>query len=107
MAGNTFGEIFRVTTFGESHGSGLGAVIDGCPSRIPLAPEDFERAMYRRRPKSLAYDTPRKESDKVEIMSVVEHFNPCETVVRRDHIVSHGIQEFIQEAENVFIVVNG
>jgi len=71
MAGNSFGEIFRVTTFGESHGEGLGAVIDGCPSRIGLAPEDFVRDMARRRPGRYSFDTPRKEEDRVEILSGV------------------------------------
>jgi len=71
MAGNTFGQIFRVTTFGESHGSGVGAVVDGCPSGIPLAAEDFEEAMARRRPGRGPFDTPRKESDRVNILSGV------------------------------------
>ncbi|MFH1490831.1 MAG: chorismate synthase [Pseudomonadota bacterium] len=71
MAGNTFGEIFRVTTFGESHGQGVGVVIDGCPSRIALAPEDFDAAMARRRPGMGPYDTPRKEPDRVKILSGV------------------------------------
>jgi len=69
MAGNSFGEIFRVTTFGESHGEGVGAVIDGCPSRIGLTPEDFLRDMARRRPGRYSFDTPRKEEDRVEILS--------------------------------------
>jgi chorismate synthase len=71
MAGNSFGEIFRVTTFGESHGEGIGAVIDGCPSKIKLAPEDFEPEMARRRPGRSDFDTPRKEEDRVEILSGV------------------------------------
>ncbi|MBN1847587.1 MAG: chorismate synthase [Deltaproteobacteria bacterium] len=71
MAGNTLGNIFRITTFGESHGAGIGAVIDGCPSSIPLAPEDFEQDMARRRPGKRAFDTPRKEEDQVEILSGV------------------------------------
>ena len=69
MAGNSFGQSFRVTTFGESHGGGVGAVIDGCPPRIPLSPEDFERDMSRRMPGRKVYTTPRKEPDKVEILS--------------------------------------
>ena len=71
MAGNTFGKIFRVTTFGESHGKGVGVVIDGCPSKIGLIPEDFERDMARRRPGKKAFETPRKEDDRVEILSGV------------------------------------
>ena len=71
MAGNSFGKIFRVTTFGESHGVGVGLVIDGCPSRINLTPEDFIPDMARRRGGKHAFDTPRKESDQVEILSGV------------------------------------
>ena len=69
MAGNSFGEVFRVTTFGESHGDGVGLVIDGCPSRIGLSPEDFEHDMARRSPGRSSFDTPRKEEDRVEILS--------------------------------------
>ena len=71
MAGNSFGKVFRVTTFGESHGKGVGLVIDGCPSRIKLSPEDFEQDMARRRGGKHAFDTPRKEADQVEILSGV------------------------------------
>ena len=59
MAGNSFGQLFRVTTFGESHGDGVGVVIDGCPSGIPLTSEDFIPDMARRRPGKGRLDTPR------------------------------------------------
>jgi len=71
MAGNSFGVLFRVTTFGESHGAGVGAVIDGCPPGIGLTSEDFVRDMARRRPGRSAYDTPRRELDQVEVLSGV------------------------------------
>jgi chorismate synthase len=71
MAGNSFGEIFRVTTFGESHGEGVGAVIDGCPPRISLSSEDFREDMARRRPGTRSFSTPRREEDQVEILSGV------------------------------------
>lgn len=71
MNGNTFGKIFRVTTWGESHGPALGAVIDGCPSGLPLSPEDFLEDMQRRQGGSATYTTPRKESDQVLIESGV------------------------------------
>jgi chorismate synthase len=71
MAGNSFGEVYRVTTFGESHGGGVGVVIDGCPSGIGLCPEDFARDMARRRPGRSSFDTPRREADQVEILSGV------------------------------------
>lgn len=69
MAGNSFGEVFKVTTFGESHGEGVGVVLDGCPPRIPLMPEDFAKDMDRRRPGLGSFDTPRKEKDHVEVLS--------------------------------------
>jgi len=70
--GNTFGKIFRVTTFGESHGAAIGAVIDGCPPRLPLSENDIQAQMNRRRPGQSAYTTARKESDRVRILSGVE-----------------------------------
>ena len=71
MAGNSFGEIFKISTFGESHGKGVGVVIDGCPSRITLSSQDFVSEMARRRPGRRASDTPRREADHVEILSGV------------------------------------
>jgi chorismate synthase len=71
MPGNSFGELFRVTTFGESHGHGIGAVIDGCPPRISLSPQDFVRDMGRRRPGTGSNVTSRREEDSVEILSGV------------------------------------
>ena len=71
MAGNSFGEVFRITTFGESHGAGVGVVIDGGPPRMTLSPEDFLPAMARRRPGRGPQDTPRREADQVEIFSGV------------------------------------
>lgn len=69
MAGNTFGQIFRVTTWGESHGTAIGATIDGCPAGIPLEPEDIQKDLERRRPGKGGATSPRKEPDKVEILS--------------------------------------
>ncbi len=71
MAGNSFGKLFRITTFGESHGHGVGVIVDGCPPRIKLSSEDFMRDMARRRPGRRLHDSPRKEGDQVEILSGV------------------------------------
>jgi chorismate synthase len=71
MAGNTFGQVFRVTTWGESHGSALGAVVDGCPSRLPLTAADVAQELVRRRPGVQAHASPRREPDEVEILSGV------------------------------------
>ncbi len=70
MSGNTFGRIFRVTTWGESHGPSVGAVIDGCPPRIPLDEDYINKELERRRPKGL-FSTKRREPDRVIILSGV------------------------------------
>lgn len=69
--GNSFGQLFRITTFGESHGGGIGVVIDGCPSRIELNEADIQRELDRRRPGQSKIVTQRKESDRCEILSGV------------------------------------
>ena len=69
MAGNTFGTLFKVTTWGESHGAGLGAVIDGCPPGIELNEEMIQEELERRRPGKGGATSPRKEPDRVQIMS--------------------------------------
>lgn len=71
MAGNSFGQIFRVTTFGESHGPMIGAVIDGCPAGLTLDADFIQKQMSRRRPGQSALTTPRQEADRVEIVSGV------------------------------------
>lgn len=68
---NTFGELFRVTTFGESHGPALGAVVDGCPAGVPLGREQLQAALDRRRPGQSALTTARAEPDQVELLSGV------------------------------------
>ncbi|MDA1077221.1 MAG: chorismate synthase [Proteobacteria bacterium] len=71
MAGNTFGQAFTVTTFGESHGVALGAVVDGCPPGLPLTEADMQADLDRRRPGQSKYTTQRKEPDQVRILSGV------------------------------------
>ena len=69
MSGNSFGQLFRVTTWGESHGEALGVVVDGCPSGLELSEEDIQHELDRRRPGVSAVTTERKEADTVKIMS--------------------------------------
>src|ERR687888_1754885 len=69
--GNTFGQLFRVTTFGESHGGGVGVVIDGCPPRIQISEAEIQRDLDRRRPGQSKIATQRKEEDRCEILSGV------------------------------------
>jgi chorismate synthase len=71
MAGNTFGELLRVTTFGESHGIGLGAIVDGCPSGILMNEEIIQKELDRRRPGQSRVTTGRQEKDTVQILSGV------------------------------------
>lgn len=69
MSGSTFGNMFKITTWGESHGAGLGVVIDGCPSGLSLSEEDIQEFLDRRKPGNSKFATQRKESDVVEILS--------------------------------------
>ncbi|MDJ0845341.1 chorismate synthase [Crocosphaera sp.] len=69
--GNTFGRLFRITTFGESHGGGVGVVVDGCPPRVDLSENDIQGDLDRRRPGQSKITTPRKETDTCEIISGV------------------------------------
>jgi chorismate synthase len=71
MSFNTFGHLFRVTTFGESHGVAIGCVVDGCPPLLPLAVEDIQRDLDRRRPGQSRFTTQRREADAVKILSGV------------------------------------
>lgn len=71
MSGNTFGRIFRVTSFGESHGPAIGGVVDGCPPGLPLTEKYIQQQMDRRRPGQSKWTTQRREKDQVEILSGV------------------------------------
>lgn len=69
MAGSTIGTIFKITTWGESHGAGIGVVVDGCPAGLSLSNEDIQEFLNRRKPGQSKFTTPRKEDDTVEILS--------------------------------------
>ncbi len=71
MAGNSFGKLFTVTSFGESHGPALGCVVDGCPPGLELSAEDLQRDLDRRKPGTSRYTTQRREDDQVRILSGV------------------------------------
>ena len=71
MSGNTFGKIFKVTTFGESHGPAMGCILDGCPPQIDLCDKDIQKDLDRRKPGQSNVTTQRKEDDSVEILSGV------------------------------------
>jgi chorismate synthase len=71
MPGNTFGQLFRITTFGESHGGGVGVVVDGCPPGIAITEAEIQKDLDRRKPGQSRITTPRKEQDKIHILSGV------------------------------------
>ena len=71
MAGDTYGKLFTVTTFGESHGAAMGCVVDGCPPGLPLDESDIQKDLDRRRPGQSRFVTQRQESDRVKILSGV------------------------------------
>lgn len=71
MAGSTYGNIFKISTWGESHGRALGVVVDGCPSNVPLSEEDIQIFLNRRKPGQSDFSTKRSESDTVQILSGV------------------------------------
>ena len=71
MAGSSYGTVFRITTWGESHGAGVGVVIDGCPAGLTLSEEDIQKYLNRRKPGQSKFTTQRKESDQAEILSGV------------------------------------
>lgn len=71
MAGSNYGNLFRISTWGESHGKALGVVVDGCPAGLPLEEKDIQKYLDRRKPGQTKISTPRKEADQVEILSGV------------------------------------
>ena len=71
MSDNTFGTLFRVTTFGESHGPAIGCVVDGCPPLVPMSEADLQPYLDKRRPGQSRYTTQRQEADQVKILSGV------------------------------------
>lgn len=95
--GSSFGTVFRITTFGESHGGGVGVVIDGCPSLLPISVEEIQYDLDRRRPGQSRIVTQRKESDTVEILSGVEDGltlgTPIALLVRNEDARSRDYEE--------------
>ena len=71
MSFNTFGKLFRFTTWGESHGPAIGCIIDGCPPLIQVKEQDIQKELDKRKPGQSKFTTQRKESDKVQILSGV------------------------------------
>ena len=98
MGGNSFGTLFRITTWGESHGEALGVVIDGCPSRIDLSREDIQKELDRRKPGAGKGSSPRKERDRVEILSGVFEGKttgtPISLLIRNEDVDSSAYDEW-------------
>ena len=95
--GSSFGQLFHITTFGESHGGGVGVVIDGCPSRISLSEPDIQRELDRRRPGQSAVVSQRNETDRCEILSGVFEGQtlgtPIAIIVRNEDAQPEAYQE--------------
>jgi chorismate synthase len=99
--GNSFGHLFQITTFGESHGGGVGVVIDGCPPRLELSVEEIQFELDRRRPGQSKITTPRKEADQCEILSGVFEGKtlgtPIALLVRNKDQRSQDYDEMVQK----------
>lgn len=97
MAGSSFGTIFKITTWGESHGKGVGVVIDGCPAGLSLHESDIQTYLNRRKPGQSRFSTPRKEDDLVEILSGVfdgkTTGTPISLIVRNENQKSRDYSE--------------
>jgi len=81
MSGNSFGQVFRLTTWGESHGRAVGAIVDGCPAGLSVSEKDVQAELNRRRPGQSEVTTPRGEADVVEILSGVFEGNTTGTPI--------------------------
>ena len=98
MAGNSFGNLFKITTWGESHGKALGVVIDGCPAGLSLSEKDIQLELNRRKPGQSRLTTQRKEDDKIEILSGVfknkTTGTPISIIVRNVDAISKSYDDF-------------
>jgi chorismate synthase len=97
MPGNSFGQLFRITTWGESHGEAIGVVVDGCPAGLEISKEDIQLELDRRRPGQSKITTQRKESDSVEILSGVFEGKtlgtPISLMVRNEDVISKSYED--------------
>ncbi|NWF91659.1 MAG: chorismate synthase [Syntrophaceae bacterium] len=98
MGGNSFGTLFRITTWGESHGEALGVVIDGCPPMIDVSVEEIQKELDRRRPGQGTGSSPRKERDRVEILSGIFEGKttgtPISLLIRNEDVDSSSYEEW-------------
>ncbi|MGH7792345.1 MAG: chorismate synthase, partial [Thermodesulfobacteriota bacterium] len=97
MPGNSFGQLFCITTWGESHGVAVGVIIDGCPAGLPISEEDIQYELDRRRPGQSAITTQRKEADRVEILSGVFQGKtlgtPISLMVKNEDVISKSYED--------------
>ena len=97
MAGSSFGTIFRITTWGESHGPSIGVVVDGCPAGLFLSEEDIQMQLNRRRPGQSRYSTPRNEADRVHILSGIFEGRTTGTPIANSYRPGHADYTFDQK----------
>ena len=97
MPGNSFGRVFRITTWGESHGPAIGVVVDGCPAGLEISEEDIQYELDRRRPGQSRLTTQRKEPDKVEILSGVSEGKtlgtPISLMIKNVDVISKSYED--------------
>lgn len=97
MPGNSFGQLFRITTWGESHGVAVGVIVDGCPAGLPISEEDIQYELDRRRPGQSSITTQRKEADRVEILSGVFQGKtlgtPISLMVKNEDVISKSYED--------------
>lgn len=102
MAGNSFGQLFRITTFGESHGGAVGVVVDGCPPRIEISEEEIQAELDRRKPGQSKITTPRKEADRIKILSGLFEGKTTGTPILLIAYNEEFISDDYQELKSVF-----
>ena len=90
MSGNSFGTLYCVTSFGESHGAAYGGVVDGCPPGLALSADDIQKELDRRKPGASRHVTQRRESDAIEILSGVHEGSTTGTAMQAIGAAGHG-----------------
>lgn len=106
MSHNTFGHLFRVTTWGESHGPALGCVVDGCPPGIRFTQADIQHDLDRRKPGQSKFTTQRREADEVEILSGVLPDEDSETLITTGTPISMMIRNTDQRSKDYGDIAN-
>ena len=110
MSGSSFGKLFRITTWGESHGAAIGVVIDGCPAGLALTADDIQVFLDRRKPGQSKYATKRQEGDTVEILSGIFEGRttgtPISLLIRNQDQRSHDYGIIVRDMPTIHMMQN-